>query len=153
MRALVLLLLLSCQAVAALAQSWPTAVRAELDASEIPVEAVGLYVQEIGAPTPLLAWNADAPMNPASAMKLLTTVAALDLLGPAYTWRTEVYTDVGEDDSRAMRYEAPRVGRAHSARRTRDDRDLAIQPPHLTCLTASWMQTTTLWSRSESLFG
>ncbi len=93
MRALALLLLLSCQAVAALAQSWPAAVRAELDASEIPVEAVGLYVQEIGAPTPLLAWNADAPMNPASAMKLLTTLAALDLLGPAYTWRTEVYTD------------------------------------------------------------
>jgi D-alanyl-D-alanine carboxypeptidase/D-alanyl-D-alanine-endopeptidase (penicillin-binding protein 4) len=91
MRAVALLLLLS-QAPPVLAQSWPAVVRAELDASGIPGEAIGLYVQEIGAQAPLLDWNADAPMNPASAMKLLTTLAALDLLGPAYTWRTEVYT-------------------------------------------------------------
>ena len=59
----------------------------------VPTEAVGLYVQELGTATPLLAWNAEKPMNPASAMKLLTTLAALEVLGPAYTWRTEVYAD------------------------------------------------------------
>ncbi len=32
-------------------------------------------------------------MNPASVMKLVTTYAALDLLGPAYTWSTPVYVD------------------------------------------------------------
>ena len=32
-------------------------------------------------------------MNPASVMKLVTTFAALDLLGPAYTWSTPVYLD------------------------------------------------------------
>ncbi len=32
--------------------------------------------------------NADDPMNPASTMKLVTTYAALELLGPAFTWRT-----------------------------------------------------------------
>src|SRR5262245_56931741 len=93
MRAVALFLLLICYASASLAQSWPPAVRAELNASGIPAEAVGLYVQEIGTPIPLLAWNADTPLNPASAMKLITTLAALDLLGPAFTWRTEVYTD------------------------------------------------------------
>jgi len=30
-------------------------------------------------------------MNPASTMKLLTTYAALELLGPTYTWKTEAY--------------------------------------------------------------
>jgi len=30
-------------------------------------------------------------MNPASVMKLLTTYAGLELLGPAYTWSTDVY--------------------------------------------------------------
>jgi len=82
-----------CQVTPALAQSWPAALRAELDASGIPTEAVGLYLQEVGTVAPLAAWNADKPMNPASTMKLLTTLAALELLGPAYTWRTEVYTD------------------------------------------------------------
>ena len=37
--------------------------------------------------------RADAPVNPASTLKLVTSFAALDLLGPAYTWRTAVYAD------------------------------------------------------------
>ena len=32
-------------------------------------------------------------MNPASTIKLLTTLAALDLLGPQYRWNTNLYTD------------------------------------------------------------
>ena len=32
-------------------------------------------------------------MNPASTMKLFTTYAALEMLGPTYQWKTEFYTD------------------------------------------------------------
>jgi D-alanyl-D-alanine carboxypeptidase/D-alanyl-D-alanine-endopeptidase (penicillin-binding protein 4) len=32
-----------------------------------------------------------AALNPASTMKLVTTYAALDLLGPAYVWKTEAH--------------------------------------------------------------
>lgn len=35
--------------------------------------------------------NANKAMNPASTMKLLTTFAALDILGPAYTWQTQAF--------------------------------------------------------------
>jgi D-alanyl-D-alanine carboxypeptidase/D-alanyl-D-alanine-endopeptidase (penicillin-binding protein 4) len=52
---------------------------------------VGLYVHEIGASKPLIAHAAEKPLNPASTMKLVTTYAALELLGPAFTWSTEVY--------------------------------------------------------------
>ena len=38
-----------------------------------------------------LAWQADEPMNPASVMKMVTTYAGLDMLGPAHFWRTRVY--------------------------------------------------------------
>jgi len=41
---------------------------------------------------PRLTWRADVPMNPASVMKLVTTYAGLDLLGPDYVWKTRVYT-------------------------------------------------------------
>ena len=43
-------------------------------------------------PPPRLAWQADVPMNPASVMKLVTTYAGVDLLGPNHLWRTRVYT-------------------------------------------------------------
>lgn len=75
------------------AQQWPPELSTKLAASQVPPEAVGLYVQEIGASQPLLSANADRAMNPASTMKLLTTLAALELLGPAYTWQTDVYAN------------------------------------------------------------
>jgi D-alanyl-D-alanine carboxypeptidase/D-alanyl-D-alanine-endopeptidase (penicillin-binding protein 4) len=50
-----------------------------------------VYVHEVGQPEPVLAVSADTPRNPASTMKLLTTLVALEELGPAYTWKTEAY--------------------------------------------------------------
>jgi serine-type D-Ala-D-Ala carboxypeptidase/endopeptidase (penicillin-binding protein 4) len=49
-------------------------------------------VQDAGAVSPRLTLNADQPMNPASTMKLVTTFAALELLGPAYTWKTAAWS-------------------------------------------------------------
>jgi D-alanyl-D-alanine carboxypeptidase len=37
--------------------------------------------------------QAEVPRNPASLMKLVTTTAALDLLGPAFTWRTPLFIE------------------------------------------------------------
>ena len=48
-------------------------------------------VQEVGATRPRLVLRADQPVNPASLMKLLTTFAGLELLGPAWSWTTPVW--------------------------------------------------------------
>jgi serine-type D-Ala-D-Ala carboxypeptidase/endopeptidase (penicillin-binding protein 4) len=69
----------------------PPAVRLVINGHQFPADSYALLVQEIGSDTPLLTVNADLPLNPASTMKTLTTLAALDTLGPAYTWRTELY--------------------------------------------------------------
>ncbi|HZP87070.1 MAG TPA: D-alanyl-D-alanine carboxypeptidase/D-alanyl-D-alanine-endopeptidase [Burkholderiales bacterium] len=69
----------------------PPQLSAALRGSGVPADAAAVVVQEIGATHPLVQWNVDRPMNPASTMKLLTTLAGLELLGPSYTWRTEVY--------------------------------------------------------------
>jgi D-alanyl-D-alanine carboxypeptidase/D-alanyl-D-alanine-endopeptidase (penicillin-binding protein 4) len=62
----------------------------------IPPSSAHVVVEEVGTGRNSLKVNAGAPVNPASVMKLVTTFAALELLGPAYRWRTEVYAD-GDD--------------------------------------------------------
>ena len=57
----------------------------------ISADQLSVVVQPIGSPEPVLAHLPDVPRNPASVMKLVTTWAALEMLGPAYTWPTEVY--------------------------------------------------------------
>ncbi len=66
--------------------------RAFLDAG-VPLNAAAIVVQEAGKPWPLFALNAAMPLNPASVMKLVTTLAALELLGPEYRWKTSAYLD------------------------------------------------------------
>jgi D-alanyl-D-alanine carboxypeptidase/D-alanyl-D-alanine-endopeptidase (penicillin-binding protein 4) len=77
----------------AVAADLPRQVQQGLRAAGVPQSAVGVVVQEAGANRTELAVNADAVMNPASVMKLVTTYAALELLGPAYRWKTEAYLD------------------------------------------------------------
>jgi len=92
-RSLVFLLLLGGTALRAHAQSnFPPPVAQALAAARIPAAAAAALVQEVGASRPLLSVNPASPMNPASVMKLVTTYAALELLGPAYRWKTEAYT-------------------------------------------------------------
>jgi D-alanyl-D-alanine carboxypeptidase/D-alanyl-D-alanine-endopeptidase (penicillin-binding protein 4) len=62
-----------------------------LQRERIPLDAVTVLVQEAGSGATRLSHNAQQPMNPASVVKLLTTYAALDELGPAYTWKTPVW--------------------------------------------------------------
>ena len=85
----VLLVLFVC-AGDAWAQALPRAVADLLVKVQVPLDHVSVVVKEVGAKEPVLAWNADKAMNPASVIKLVTTFAALELLGPAYTWKTEV---------------------------------------------------------------
>ncbi len=59
--------------------------------AQVPPENVAVVIKEVGARALLLSLNADRTMNPASVMKLVTTFAALELLGPAHTWKTQVY--------------------------------------------------------------
>ncbi len=69
----------------------PPAVTEVFSKAGVPLENLSVVVKEVGAKEPLLTLNADKAMNPASVMKLFTTYAGLELLGPAYAWKTEVY--------------------------------------------------------------
>jgi len=86
-RALLLALLLPSLA---LAQALPRPVREALRDAHVPVEAVAIVVQGVDATRPVLAHRASEPVNPASVMKIVTSVAAFDLLGPAFRFHTDV---------------------------------------------------------------
>lgn len=63
---------------------------------------VGLMVYDLDADSVLFAHNERQLMRPASTMKLLTAITALDLLGRNYRYTTSVYY-TGECDSTALR--------------------------------------------------
>src|SRR5687767_6956985 len=71
----------------------PDQVAKGLRDARVPQASVSILVQELGARRPVLALNPGATRNPASVMKLFTTYAALELLGPAFRWKTEAYLD------------------------------------------------------------
>lgn len=78
-------------ALLARAGTLPTEVGGALRHAKLPANALAVVVQEVGTSQPRLGWNEAQPVNPASVFKLFTTYAALDLLGPAWTWNTPVY--------------------------------------------------------------
>lgn len=82
----------------------PDAIQARWDRSGVPLSSYSLLIKEAGGPV-ILAINPSVPRNPASVMKTLTTWAALNRLGPGYTWKTRVYLDkrARVDLSQAMR--------------------------------------------------
>jgi D-alanyl-D-alanine carboxypeptidase/D-alanyl-D-alanine-endopeptidase (penicillin-binding protein 4) len=78
---------------AAVAAGLPASVVDALDEAGISAQNVAVLVRSVDGDVPLIDHNATQPMNPASVMKLLTTYAALELLGPAHTWKTEALGD------------------------------------------------------------
>jgi D-alanyl-D-alanine carboxypeptidase/D-alanyl-D-alanine-endopeptidase (penicillin-binding protein 4) len=85
--------LLFAIAVTAMAQELPVTVVGALERAHIPLDAVGIYVQEVGSGEVLTLANETLPLNPASTMKLVTSNAALDVLGPTFSWKTQAYID------------------------------------------------------------
>lgn len=73
------------------ANELPATVSTALKHAGIPTKSVGIVVQEVESKKALIELNPSAPFSPASTMKLLTTDAALELLGPTFTWKTQAY--------------------------------------------------------------
>lgn len=71
----------------------PASVLVALQRAKVPASAMSVVVERVGDPQPLIAWNANRPMLPASTMKLVTTFAGLSILGPDFRWRTTAYAD------------------------------------------------------------
>jgi serine-type D-Ala-D-Ala carboxypeptidase/endopeptidase (penicillin-binding protein 4) len=73
---------------AAAGEEVPAPVAAVIGAQRLPPGAVSFAIVDPDSRRVLFGQNPDTPRSPASTIKVVTTFAALDLLGPAYTWHT-----------------------------------------------------------------
>ena len=79
---------------AAAQSSLPPSVAGALQRAGLPASAFSALVVPVAPDgAERLRHRAEVPVNPASVMKLVTTYAAIDLLGPDFTWRTRFYAD------------------------------------------------------------
>jgi D-alanyl-D-alanine carboxypeptidase/D-alanyl-D-alanine-endopeptidase (penicillin-binding protein 4) len=90
--AIVTLLLPVCLPLAA-APALSNKVQQALKTNKINSQSLSVVTIPLNGPGSSTFYNADVSVNPASTMKLVTTFAALELLGPTYQWKTEFYTD------------------------------------------------------------
>jgi serine-type D-Ala-D-Ala carboxypeptidase/endopeptidase (penicillin-binding protein 4) len=88
-----LILTASLSAESADLNNLPKTVQSIFKKYKLPEDSLSLYIKEIHAQQPLIMLNGDTPRNPASSIKTITTFAALELLGPTYTWQTRFYLD------------------------------------------------------------
>lgn len=85
---LLLALLLSC--ASASGQALPRTVVERLQSQGIAPEAMGAYVQRVSDRRVRVSHRADEPIPPASTLKVLTSLVALERLGPAWRGRAEL---------------------------------------------------------------
>jgi serine-type D-Ala-D-Ala carboxypeptidase/endopeptidase (penicillin-binding protein 4) len=97
MRRLALLALLFAFAAATSAEL-PEGVRAGLMEAGIPEDAIGVLLQRVPDGKVVLAHRETQGMAPGSTLKLLTSIVALDRLGPAYRARTQLRTNAEVKD-------------------------------------------------------
>lgn len=69
----------------------PGAGEALLRSCGLPASSLGAYARALDSGVPLVALNPEKPFQLASTTKLVTSMAALDLLGPQFRWRTMAF--------------------------------------------------------------
>lgn len=91
----------------------PANVQKALQTNKLTGNDLSLVLIPLDGPGNPTYYNADVSVNPASTMKLFTTYAALEMLGPTYQWKTEFYTDGQLQERSAQRQPLPQ-GRRRS---------------------------------------
>ncbi len=86
-----LLLQASAALAAAPADTMPATVQQALAQTRIPAGAVSAVVRDVQSGETIYALNPKTDRSPASTIKLVTTYAALDELGPTFVWLTHAF--------------------------------------------------------------
>lgn len=86
-----ILAVLALPLVAVAGGKLPPELAAAIKQTGFKDDGIGLFIQAVDGDKPIVAYQANKAFNPASVVKLVTTSAALGMLGPGYRWSTNVY--------------------------------------------------------------
>ncbi len=98
--ATILVALAAAGAAAAPAAPLPPRLEQVLHSQGLPASAVSIVVRDVVTGETYLELNGHEPRSPASTIKVLTTYAALEQLGPSYHWTTRAYATMPVTDGR-----------------------------------------------------
>jgi D-alanyl-D-alanine carboxypeptidase/D-alanyl-D-alanine-endopeptidase (penicillin-binding protein 4) len=73
-------------------------IEAIMDEADMQNASMSVYVQDLNTRQIIAKYNEKTSLVPASTMKILTTASAIEILGPWYTFKTQIQYD-GEIDS------------------------------------------------------
>jgi serine-type D-Ala-D-Ala carboxypeptidase/endopeptidase (penicillin-binding protein 4) len=74
----------------------PAVIEQTMAAQELPASAVSFVILDADSGRVIMSQNPDVLRSPASTIKTVTTFAALDLLGPTFTWQTRAWNRGGD---------------------------------------------------------
>ena len=95
-----LFLLLTVGNALAADNTLPVSVQNALNVRNVPHDTLSVSVIDVSTGKPVLQWQSEQARNPASTIKLVTTLVALDVLGPTYRWHTDVFARGTIEDGR-----------------------------------------------------
>ena len=90
MRSAALVVLALALAASAVAEPLPEEVRALMAKHRVKPDSAGIWIQRAGDSVPVVAHNADTPLNPASVIKVVTGWAAVERHGAKRLFRTQL---------------------------------------------------------------
>jgi D-alanyl-D-alanine carboxypeptidase/D-alanyl-D-alanine-endopeptidase (penicillin-binding protein 4) len=78
----------------------PAALLTLLRNSGVPLKSFGVSVRPVDAVAPTMSLNGEEPILLASTTKVVTSLAALNLLGATHQWRTQAYATAAPENGR-----------------------------------------------------
>ena len=81
----------------------PSVLLEALARTSVSLDEVAVWVSPAGSNAPVVAHRTDCLMQPASSVKVVTTLAGLDLLKPDFTWKTQIRAQMLPDKAGAVR--------------------------------------------------
>lgn len=97
--------------VQAASDALPSVIQKAMKKAHVAPSDISIVVEPVEGKGTTLRYNGSIPRTPASVEKIVTSAAALDILGPSKMWMTSIYSDAKVDEKGVLKGNLYLVGR------------------------------------------